>query len=133
MFKDFLKETLIDSELNELEVEIEPDEIGIDYSLGDLVDALSELTQEELNEVGDFILAITDDEDLEENLNETKYFDTTKRKLARQRKIGLADRRRAAKLRKKYYKKNKARIKRKQKLYKKKVKNRPSMVTKHRK
>jgi len=120
-----------------------------DFTKEDILEILNELNQEEINEVAEFIMDLIydpsfDEEDLDEsdksdksdesdNLNEVKYFKTKKSQLNRQRKRDKTALRKAAKERKKYYKKNKAKLRRKNKLYRKKVKRQPNKVQKHRK
>jgi len=133
-FRDFITED------SNLDIENQ-EKIDYNYSLDQIIEILSELDQDELNEVGDCILELIydpefdDEEDeLEESeLNEIRYFDTRKRELKKARKKNLSQRKKDKKLRKMYYKQNKAKIKRKQKLYKRRVKLRPTMVRKHKK
>ena len=142
-FKDML------NNFNESQDEIKDTETETDFSFQkeDIHEILDDLTQEELDEVGEFILEMIyepdfdldesddeDEDDLEESeeMNEIRYFKTKNRELKRKRKQNISARKKAKKLRRKYYRKNKARLKRKQKLYKKKAKRRPTMVKRHR-
>ena len=118
------------------------------FTIEDIIEILNNLDQDELNEIGEFILdliyepdfdldEIEETEELEEmveekDLNEVKYFKTKKRELDRAKKQSVSQRRKAAKERKKYYRKNKSKLKRKNKLYRKKVKRNPNKVKKHR-
>ena len=121
-------------------VEEMEDSDGENFDIADIQAVLAELSPEELNEVGEFILDLIydpsfDEEDLEENsedLNEVKYFKTKKREINRNKKLDKVQRRKQAKERKKYYRKNKSKLKRKNKIYRKKVKRQPNIVRKHR-
>ena len=66
-------------------------------------------------------------------INERKFFKTRKVQLDRAKKKNILQRRKDKKDRKKYYRKNKAKIKIKNKRYRRKVKRNPNMVKTHRK
>ncbi len=123
-----------------------PKTLESDFSTEDIFEIIQDLDQDELNEVGEFIMELIyeedfDEEDLEEseefkdieNLDEKQYFKTKKSHLDRAKKRNTTQRLKDKKLRKKYYKKNKAKLKRKNKLYRKKVKRQPNIQKKHRK
>jgi hypothetical protein len=112
------------------------------FTTSDIIEILPELDEEELDIVGECIMGILEDEEVEdidmdmgvsEILDEKKFFKTKKRELNREKKKDKAQKKRDAKKRKMYYRKNKAKIKRKGKLYNKKVKRNPNMVRRHKK
>ena len=116
-----------------------PDSQPDNFSTEDIYEIIEDLDQDELNEIGEFIMDLIydpefDEEDLEESedLNEKKYFNTKKTHLDRAKKQNKAQRLKDKKLRKKYYKKNKSKLKRLNKKYRKKVKRQPNVVKKHR-
>ena len=95
-------------------------------SQGDLVEGMQKIL--------DYFME-DDDEDEEEDdeeLDETIYFKTRKKELARERRKNKVELKKLKKLRKKYYRKNKMKLKRKQKIYKKKVKSGAIKPRKHR-
>jgi hypothetical protein len=111
----------------------------------ELLEFISELEDDEVQEVGDFIMGeLMEDDDFEdddfefgsyedEELDEVHYFDKKKSQLDREKKKNISARKMKAKLLRKYYKKNKAKIARKAKIYRKKAKRNPSKVFHHKK
>lgn len=139
-FADYLKNTseIVESEdLNLPEPDFEV------YTKEDLIEFVNELTDEEAEDLAGFIMdelydESEDDEDEDEDyeddeMSEKKFFKTKKRELNRAKKVDRADRRKLARDMKKYYKKNKAKIKVKASRYRKKTKRNPNMVKTHRK
>ena len=127
-------------ELIETFDEITPEDSD-DFDINDIIAVIHNLTQDELNEVGMCIMDLVDpdkdenseDENEDENsITERKYFDTKQRTINRNKKLDVTARRKAAKERKRYYKKNKSKLKRKNKLYRKKIKRNPNIQKKHR-
>ena len=110
------------------------------FTVDDIIELLPELTYDELQELGEELMEIIYDEefdlddmdDIEENINEVKYFDKKKNQVNREKKKDKSQRRKDAKKRKQWYKRNKSKIKRKQKLYRKKAKRQPNLVKHHR-
>lgn len=93
---------------------------------------------DEINDYDSFVYDDYDDyenideaEKADEEIYETKFFDVKKRQLAQQKKKHIADKKRKAKLLHRYYQKNKARIARAHKIYRKKAKRNPSKIRKH--
>ena len=130
--QSFLKESIEDL--------INPEEYQEDFSVQDIKEILDELSQDELNDVGECIIDLIydpefdlDDMEESEEISEKKYFGTRKREIDRNKKKNIAKRKLDKKARKRYYKKNRAKLKRKNKLYRKKVKRQPNIVRKHRK
>jgi len=105
MFKTFL-ETLTETEEFENEV----------FGIQDIVESLQYLTQEEIQEVGEFIYEMLEDEDIEdmedEDVTEAKYFDKKAHQVNKEKRLNKTERRKLAKKRKQWYKKNKAKVKR---------------------
>jgi hypothetical protein len=111
----------------------------------ELLEFISELEDDEVQEVGDFIMGeLMEEDDFEdddfesgsyedEELDEVHYFDKKKSQLDREKKKNVSARKMKARLLKKYYKKNKAKIARKAKIYRKKAKRNPSKVFHHKK
>jgi hypothetical protein len=137
-YKSLLKESVEDL-IDKAQDRASPEDFNID----DIYEILDDLTQHELNQIGEFIMELVYDpefdiedlgesEDEELSLSERKYFGTRKREINRNKKKNIAKRKLDKKARKRYYKKNKAKIKRKQKLYRKKAKRQPNIVKKHR-
>lgn len=90
----------------------------------------SEDEEEDIEELEVTDFDVTQYEDNEE-ISETKFFDIKKRQLDQQKKKHVADRKRKSKLLHRYYQKNKARIARAHKIYRKKAKRNPNKIRKH--
>lgn len=116
-----------------------------------IIEFLNTLDEEEIDELGEFIIDslmydegtdVYDDfededydfeEELEESeeINEVKFFQKKKVQLDREKRKNVAQRKKDARLMKKYYKKNKARIKMARKKYIKRVKHNPNKIKHH--
>lgn len=119
------------------------DNLAVDtiFTKDDIIEMLEYLEPDEIQELGEYIVELTYEEDWddeiedemdESTINEKKYFDKKMSVVNREKKIDKATKRKKAKERKRWYKKNKAKIKRKQKLYRRKVKRQPNLVRHHR-
>ena len=142
-YKSFLGESVED-----LIDQAQDRDVSGDFDIEDIYNILDDLSQPELNQLGEFIMELIYDpefdlDDLgeeedgkedeeEETIDEVRYFKTRKRQLNRAKKKNISQRKRDKKLRKRYYRKNKAKMKRKNKLYRKKVKRQPNRVKRHR-
>ena len=116
---------LIESNQDELN---EPTE----FTKEDLIEALDLLEDYEFQQVGDLISTFIDEDDEDdEDLEEAKRFDTRKVAIDREKKKNPMQKKRAAKARKKWRKKNKAKVKRTQKKSALKAKRNPSGVRHH--
>ncbi len=107
------------------------------FTVDDIQEMLYELTQEELQEVGECIMNIIYDEewndiDVLDDIDEVHYFKKRAHQVNKEKKKDKSQRRKDAKKRKQWYKKNKAKVKRQNKKYRKKVKRQPNLVRKHR-
>lgn len=111
------KESIIEF-LNGLDAD-EIDEIG-EY----IMDSL--MYNDELDEFDDF-----EDEDYEDDLDEAKFFQKKKVEIDREKRKNVSLRKKNARIMAKYYKKNKNRIKLKQKKYRKKAVQNPNKVHHH--
>ena len=132
MFKTFLTEVEIPNPEQEY------------FTKEDILEMIDLLDEEELQEIGEEIMEIFnreyedeeyEDEEYEyedEDITEKKYFAKKAREVNREKKIDKATKRKLAKKRKLMYKKNKAKIKRANKKYRKKVKRQPNSVRTHR-
>jgi hypothetical protein len=115
------------------------------WTKDELLEFISELEDDEVQEVGDFLMGElmeddefedddfetgSEDED-EDELKEGHFFAKNKSVMDREKKKNKAARKMKAKLLKKYYKKNKAAIARKAKIYRKKAKRNPNKVFHH--
>lgn len=107
------------------------------FTKEDILEMIDVLDENELQEIGEELMELLydeefEDEDMEESINEKKYFAKKAKEINKEKKKNKSERRKDAKKRKQMYKKNKAKIKRKQKLYKKKAKRQPNQVRTHR-
>ena len=101
------------------------------FTYEDILESLDLLTQEEINEVGEFITDLIyeqdfdepDEQEEQEEIQEVKKFTTRKAQLQRAKKKNPAQVRKDKKARKIFYKKNKK--------YRKKVKRQPNKVRHH--
>jgi hypothetical protein len=115
------------------------------WTKDELLEFISELEDDEVQEVGDFLMGElmeedefedddfetgSDDED-EDELKEGHFFKKNKSVIDREKRKNVAQRKMKAKLLKKYYKKNKSAIARKAKIYRKKAKKHPNSVFHH--
>jgi len=87
------------------------------FSKQDITEMLEELDKSELQELGEKLMDIIYDEDFdfedEEDLDEgPKKMKSTKRQMNRNKKVDKAGKRKLAKKRKQWYKRNKAKVKR---------------------
>ena len=134
-FLDYIKE---DTDINLDDMGINPN----NFSKEDILEIINELDDDEIQDVGDFIMEIIYDEDFDdddededdepEEVSEKKYFKTKGREIKRAKKKNKGKRRTDARKRKKFYRKNKSKIKRKSEIYRRRVKRRPNMVRRHR-
>lgn len=115
-----------DEDLNEEDTE----EFEGKITREDIIELLNDMTDDEVDEFGEFILDILYDG---ESLDEAKFFDTKQRELDKAKRTNRAERRLRAKELAKYYRRNKARILAKQKKYRKKIAANPNKVRHHKK
>jgi hypothetical protein len=117
------------------------------WTKDELLEFISELEDDEVQEVGDFLMGelmeddefedddfetgSEDEDEDEDELKEGHFFAKNKSVMDREKKKNKAARKMKAKLLKKYYKKNKASIARKAKIYRKKAKRNPNKVFHH--
>lgn len=143
-FSEFL-DTLNEAEDKDLELEEECDDDKNDdedlneedteefegkITREDIIELLNDMTDDEVDEFGEFMLDILYDG---ESLDEAKFFDTKQRELDKAKRTNRAERRLRAKELAKYYRRNKARILAKQKKYRKKIAANPNKVRHHKK
>ena len=146
------------------EPEMSDTEGGLNITKDDLIAFITELSDEEANDIGLVLMSILqgdsedsedeedDMEDSEEDeydyegemseaelkvyrdlpLEEKEFFKTRKRQLAIAKKVDRLEKRKIARKMKKFYKKNKAKIKIQARLYRKKVQRAPNAVKSHR-
>ena len=115
-----------DEDLNEEDTE----EFEGKITREDIIELLNDMTDDEVDEFGEFMLDILYDG---ESLDEAKFFDTKQRELDKAKRTNRAERRLRAKELAKYYRRNKARILAKQKKYRKKIAANPNKVRHHKK
>jgi hypothetical protein len=113
------------------------------WTKDELLEFISELEDDEVREVGDFLMGELmeedefEDEDFEtgsedeDELKEGHFFNKTKSQMDREKHKDVAQRKMKKKLLAKYYKKNKARIARKAKIYRNKAKKHPNAIFHH--
>jgi hypothetical protein len=117
------------------------------WTKDELLEFISELEDDEVQEVGDFLMGelmeedefededfetgSEDEDEDEDELKEGHFFNKTKSQMDREKHKDVAQRKMKKKLLAKYYKKNKARIARKAKIYRNKAKKHPNAVFHH--
>lgn len=125
-----LDEEDCDSDKDDDEKLTEEEEFEGKITREDIIALLDDMTDDEVDEFGEFMLDILYDG---EGLDEAKFFDTKQRDLDKAKRVNRAERRLRAKELAKYYRKNKSRILAKQKKYRKKAAANPNKVRHHKK
>jgi hypothetical protein len=103
MFKDFFNTISFDEAF---------DSSGLPapkFSKSDIIEILDDFDADEMQDVGEFIMGLVYQEefDLDDDIDEAIYLDKKKSQVNREKKLNPSQKRKLAKQRKKWYKKNK--------------------------
>jgi len=144
-FGEWLYDSIYDEDFDDLDDD-DYDEDNA-FTLDEVIELVSSLDSDDLNyvyntlvnsygldddDIADAGAGNTEDYDDDNNITEKKYFKKRKSVLDREKKHDIAQRRKNRKQRHLEYKRHKAKILRKQKLYRRKVKMNPNIVKTHR-